>query len=115
MIIFSYIFIFLTGAMILGSLGVVLWSRTMAIWLLAGAVLCGTISFVITSFALTRAVPRTAYADVRKAGEIDPEIDAAVQWVLEDRELTPAEYGQIAQIYREKTGKELVDIAKDRK
>lgn len=111
MIVF-YILLIVAAALIVAAVAVAFRSRFGALVLLALACAAGVSAGVAALIELNRDLPPRAHqAAMRAAGE-NVEVDAAVRWALADGVLTPSEYGQIAQIYREKTGRELNDLAR---
>lgn len=113
MVNFAFYLLLAVSAGLIATAGVVAFrSRTSALVILAFAFAAGVGAGVCALMALNRTLPPKAYRAVRQAATEDVEVDAAVDWVLTDNVLTPSEYGQVAQTYREKTGRELNDLAK---
>ena len=109
---FAYVLIAATALLLLGSGVAAFRSRLAAFALLGCAVACGIAAAGVAFSALDREIPPTAYAAVRQAAAEDAEVDAVAQWVLADNVITPAEYGQVAEAYRDRTGRELTDAGK---
>ena len=113
MVNFAFYLLLAVSAGLITTAGVVAFrSRTSALVILAFAFAAGVGAGICALMALNRTLPPKAYRAVRQAATEDVEVDAAVDWVLTDNVLTPSEYGQVAQTYREKTGRELNDLAK---
>lgn len=112
MITLTYVLLFLGAALVIAAGAMVARNRLAAFALLACAVMTGVAVIVTSSFAVSAHLPPSAYRAVRDAAAQDGEVDAAAQWALSDNEITPSEYGEIAQIYRERTGRELNDLVR---
>jgi hypothetical protein len=112
MFILAYICIALTGVLIIGAGVAATRDRTLALGVIVAALVTGITAAVTTAIALGGGIGPKGYRAVREAAAQDPEVDAVAQWVLADNMITPAEYGQVADTYRDKTGRELNDLAR---
>lgn len=108
----TYIMVVATALLLVGAGVAAFRSRTVALMLIGSAILTGIASAVLSAVTLSGGVGPKGYTAVRRAAAADVEVDATAQWALADNTITPSEYGQIADIYREKTGRELNDLAK---
>ena len=112
MFIVSYAAIALTGLLLVAAGVAATRDRTLALGLVAAALVSGVTAAVATAMALSGGIGPKGYHAVREAAARDPEVDAVAQWVLADNVITPSEYGQVADAYRDRTGRELNDLAK---
>lgn len=115
MITTTYILVITTLVLLMAAGVVAFRSRIGAIGLIAAAVATGATSAVCGYMALEDGVSPAAYKAVEKAAAEDPEVDAAAQWALEDNRITPSEFGQIAEVYSDKTGRDLKDLVQKEK
>lgn len=111
MITTTYILLAITGLLVIAAIAMAFRDRLIAACIAGGAILCGVGSYVTASQALNARLPQAAYRAVQRAAATDPEVDAVAQFMLQDNVITAAEYGQIAEVYRDKTGKELNDLS----
>ena len=110
----TYVLMALTGLLVAGGIALAFRDRTRAFMVMGAALVVGLLAGLSSHFALNEKLPPRAYDAVRKAATADGEVDAAAQTALADNVITPAEFAEIAQIYHEKTGKNLADLV-DRK
>ena len=112
MITLTYVLLVLTAMLVVAAGITAFRDRVWAMGLVAAALVGGIATAIVAAMALNGSLPPRAYEAVAKAASEDVEVDAASQWALTDNVITPSEYGQIAEIYREKTGRELNARAK---
>lgn len=108
----AYVLIAATALLLVAAGVAALRSRMMAFAVLGAAIACGMAAAGVAYSALDREVPKAAYAAVRQAAAEDAEVDAIAQWILEDGVITPSEYGQVAETYRDRTGKDMNALIK---
>lgn len=109
----TYLLMSLTGIVLLAAIAAGFRSRIWALSLLAVAMIIGIGTAIVASVSLGGPISSRAYAQVRIASQRDPGTDAAAQWALGDNVITPDEYGQIAALYKDKTGDDMRRINPD--
>ena len=108
----TYALVALTAVLLVGAAAAAFRSRNAALVTVAMALIAGVAAAVTSAIALGEDVGPKAHKAVSRAAEMDVEVDAVAQWMLTDNVITPSEYGQIAEVYRERTGRELGELAK---
>jgi hypothetical protein len=109
---FTYVMVATTAVLLVAAAIVAFRNRTVALGIIAAAILAGIASAVLSAMSLNSDIGKKGYRAVREAAAQDAEVDATAQWALTDNKITPSEYGQIADVYRERTGREINDLAK---
>lgn len=115
MITASYVLLTLTALLVIGAVGFVFRNKLISMFLICFAILTGSGAFIFANRAMNDEISKETYKALEQAALEDEEVDVVFQLFNEDKVITAVEYGEIASVYREKTGKEINEKIKDLK